>query len=327
MSHTKRLNLLIPAVSLSAILIASSLPSKSNQFINTFLTTTCNNSYTSFMEDDLPDLFEENLKNTFDNSMMVPQGLSISDDYIFISMYDYTHTNNSIIQVYDKEGNLVNNCQLYNKAHVGGISYDKERDLLWVSSYLGNVDAYSVKDIVNKESSSPRYKDLYLGQNLRCYNRPFETAVSYLAINDNTLFVGNYTITGKGTVKQFKIDMDKDRTIHLKEIHRFRVPTSVQGISFYEKDNNTYMLLSRSRGIHNPSLLQIFKYNEEIDDYTKSLVNSKSFSLPPLVEQITTEDEAMYSLYESQSTPYRKDNNTEKTLIKSNLNILLSSIN
>lgn len=321
----RKIELLIPAVSLSALLIASSFSNKTENYPYSYNSTP--KAYTMFLDEDLPNAFEEYLTETLNTSKMVPQGLSISDDYIFVSMYDYSHINNSFIQVYDKEGSLVNVCSLRNKAHVGGISYDKERNLLWVSSYLGNVDAYGIFDIIHKDEAKPRYKDLYLGQGLRSYNNPFETAVSYLTMHNNSLYVGNFTLGRNGIVKQYEIDVDEERTIHLKEVNRFKVPNLVQGISFYEKDDNTYMILSRSRGIRVPSTLQIFKYDEGISDYTNPLINYRSFEFPPMIEQIATDKDSIYSLYESQSEPYRNDNNTENTLNKTNIKRLLANFN
>ena len=321
----RKIELLIPAVSLSALLAVSSFTSKNENYPYSYNNTT--KAYTTFIDEELPDAFEESLQYTLDNSNMVPQGLSISDDYIFVSMYDFYHINNSLVQVYTKDGDLINTCSLRNKAHVGGISYDKERNLLWVSSYLGNVDAYGVFDIVHKDEASPRYKDLYLGQDLRNYNNPFKTAVSYLTMHNNSLYVGNFTLGRNGIVKQYAIDVDEERTIHLKEVNRFKVPNLVQGISFYEKDDNTYMILSRSRGIKVPSTLQIFKYDEEITDYTNPLVNYKSFEFPPMIEQITTDNGSIYSLYESQSEPYKTDKNNGNTLNKTNVKTLLSNFN
>lgn len=311
--------LIIPALSLSAIIVATKLTGDFNS-INIYSTDLSKENVSFYTDETIPKRIEANLRYTFNHTNMVPQGLTISDDYFFISMYDYYHLSNSMINVYDKDGNFVNSCELDNKAHVGGISYDNTNELIWVSSTYGNVDVYRSIDIVNRESAKPTYRDLYLGSNLRSYNKLFKTAISYLTFYNNTLFVGNFTLSEKGIVKQFDISFDKNRTVHLTEINRFKVPSLVQGISFYEKDDKTYMILSRSCGPKIPSALQIYKYNEEINDYTSPVINTKAFRFPPMIEQITSTGDSLYSLYESQAKPYsNKVDSNEKSIKKSNL--------
>lgn len=316
--------LILPTISLSALLIAGIISYDARHLYNKYPASFCEDDLDFYSEELFPEKIEDNLQYTLNHSNFVPQGLSISDDYFFISMYDYQHEFNSMVNVYDKSGNLINSCELHNKAHVGGVSYDPKHNLLWVSSILGNVDAYRLFDVLHKESAHPIYKDLYLGSGLRCYNKPFETAISYLAYYDDSLYVGNFTLRDKGTIKQYKVDIGTDRIVRLSEERRFKVPNLVQGISFYEKDNDKYMILSRSSGIGMPSIIQVFKYDESVDDYTQPLINSKAFYFSPMIEQIASDDENLYSLYESQATPYRDRTEKEKTLRKSDINDLLT---
>ena len=306
----KKIDKVIPALTLATIIAASGI----SQTKDIFFTDTYTEPSTTFIEDDASIEIENNLKNTLKVSSMVPQGISISDDYIFVSMYDYEHINNSIIQVYSKDGSLLNTCSLYNKAHVGGISYDPKNKLLWTSSILGNVDAYTEYSILNKDDAKPIYKDLYLGSGLNNYHNPLVNAVSFLTTYKDHIFVGNFTLFNKATIKEYTMSFDEDRTVHLKEMRRFIVPNRVQGISFYEKDDDTYMILSRSCGSKHSSTLQVFKYSESISDYTKPVINSKRFEFPPMIEQITINGDRLYSLYESQSSPYNNRTKKNKTL-------------
>ncbi len=314
----KKIDKVLPALTLATLIAASCV----SQTKDAFFTDTYTEPSTTFIEDDASIEIENNLRNTLKISSMVPQGISISDEYIFISMYDYNHINNSIIQAYSKDGSLLNTCTLHNKAHVGGISYDPNNKILWTSSILGNVDAYTEYNILHKDSANPIYKDLYLGGGLNSYNNPFASAVSYLTTYNDSIFVGNFTIFNKGTIKEYKMSFDEDRTVHLKEKRRFIVPNRVQGISFYEKDDETYMILSRSCGPKDASTLQIFKYNEKTNDYTQPVINSRRFAFPPMIEQITISGDRLYSLYESQSNPYEKKTKKEKTLQLTRINDL-----
>ena len=86
------------------------------------------------------------------------------------------------------------------------------------------------------------------------------------------------------------------------------------------------MILSRSCGTNMPSILQIYKYDKNVDDYTNPLINSKAFKFSPMIEQISFDDELLYSLYESQSEPYKDNNSKEKSLKKSDINSLLDQL-
>ena len=318
---------IIPTLSLSIVLAMGATAYEANHLYNIYPTKFYEETEDFYYDDLILEKIEDSLQQIFNYSSYVPQGLCISNDYFFISMYDFKKNSNSIINVYDRNGNFINSCELYNKAHVGGISIDFKNNLLWIPSFFGNVDAYRLNDIVCKKKANPIYKDLYLGEGLRCYDKPFESSISYLTYYDNSLYVGNFTLVGKGTIKQYKVDIDKDGVVRLTEISNFYVPNLVQGLSFYEKNDKKYMLLSRSCGTDMPSIVQIFIYDEKIDDYTKPIINSRSFHFSPMIEQITNNNESLYSLYESQSMPYKNETKKDKTLKKSSIDDLLNYIN
>jgi hypothetical protein len=68
----------------------------------------------------------------------VPQGISQSKDYFFISMYDGKHKLNSIITLLSqKSGKYVKTLILKSTAHVGATSYDKKHNRLFWSDDNG----------------------------------------------------------------------------------------------------------------------------------------------------------------------------------------------
>lgn len=67
-------------------------------------------------------------------SNWVPQGLTENDDSYFISAYDGNHRLNSLIFIVDKQtGKYQKSIILSRKAHVGGLAYDRDHQLLWIS--------------------------------------------------------------------------------------------------------------------------------------------------------------------------------------------------
>ena len=310
---------IFPILSLTALLAVSSISGYHFSFNNKY---NVNNTYKSddiFTEDGISQNYEANMEDLVDCSYFVPQGLTFSDSYSFISFYDYSKHNKSIIRCFLQDGTLVNTFSLANDSHVGGISFDEVHDLLWVCSTNGEVDAYRLDDVISKDSSLPCYSGLKVGSGLPNYTNPFVNSVSYLTVFNGDLYVGNFSIYDKGNVKKYSIIVDDDRRVILKLLDSFKVPSMVQGLAFYEHDENTYLILSRSFGCGKASALQIFKYKENVKDYTKPIVHSKTFEFPSMMEQIEVFDNYLYSLYEYESKIYGGKSDNEYILRISNM--------
>lgn len=240
---------------------------------------------------------------------MVPQGLTFTDDYFLVSAYDYYKNNDSCIIVLDKKGNLINVCSLNNKAHVGGISYNRDNNLLWVTGEFGNINVYDFESIINSDNSSPIYSDLDVGKGLINYRNPFLNSVSFLTVYDNRLFIGNFSLNNQGFIKEYEIFIDDETNeLVLNYIRKFAIPDKVQGVSFYSLNNNEYIIFSRSYGRNISSVLQVYSYDKTIDDYRDPSLKSVSLELPAMLEQTTIIDGSVYSLYESCAIPYRRKN-------------------
>lgn len=232
---------------------------------------------------------------------MVPQGLALCGDYYLISYYDSSYLNNSKIITINKNGDVINSVSLANKAHTGGICYDSENKWLWVSGEKGCIDIYDIEDIIKNEEATPLYNDIYVGDDLPNYKNLFENSVSYLTIFKGKLYVGSFSLLGEGMVKEYQIDK-----ANLTLIREFSVPTKVQGLSFYSKNDNDYILFSRSYS-NVPSLIQIFKYDESISDYFNNN-DYVYYVAPAMLEQITLSEDNLYAIYESAADLYRKKN-------------------
>lgn len=85
-----------------------------------------------------------------------PQGITTIDGQIFITAYKSGE--NSRIYIYDEstseyKGKLI----LNNKAHVGGITYDEENGIIFVTGTKGSVNTYSydrIRKVIESESIS-----------------------------------------------------------------------------------------------------------------------------------------------------------------------------
>ena len=63
---------------------------------------------------------------------MTPQGLAVTEDYVFVSAYCHAKKHNSVIYMIDKESHrFIKEIVLPGQPHVGGLAYDSEHQNLW----------------------------------------------------------------------------------------------------------------------------------------------------------------------------------------------------
>ncbi len=268
------------------------------------------------IQDEQLDIFNRNIMIPKTDNM-VPQGLTVAKDAILISAYNFKGIDNSIIYVLDIDGNIRNICTLDIKSHIGGIYFDKNTGLLWVTGHNGHINTYFIEDILNSEYATATY-DFDVGENLPDFKDPSMKEASFLTIHEDILYVGNFSLKRNGITKKYKINKSNS-SISLEYLGFFKIPDKVQGIAFYQYKKEKYIIMSTSFGRKSKSLIKIFKYDENITDYTNSKIPRISQELPPMAEQIITKDNALLVLFESNSNIY--DNCPEKSETLSLLNI------
>lgn len=235
-----------------------------------------------------------------DLGSMVPQGVAINDEYIFLSLYDSLKLSKSMIYVLDLDFNLKHKVTLDTYSHVGGISYDSINNLLWTSGTQGSVCAYSIDDVLSCEEVTAIYKNENVGSDLINYRG--QKAVSFLNVYGSKLYIGNYTCVNDGSLKVYDIECNGDET-SLKYDCKYVIPTMVQGVSFYTLGDQEYILFSRSCGEDIKSYIQVYKFNEDFDYHNSESV---TMQLDPMLEQICVDDNGnVASVFESNAVPYR----------------------
>lgn len=256
---------------------------------------------------------------------MVPQGITFVDGYYLTSFYDYTKSINSCIYVLDGDGNVINCCDINNKSHVGGISYDETNRLLWVTGSSGNVNVYSIDCILNEDNASPLYENLNVGNGLKNYQNPELNSASFLTVYNQKLFVGNFSLSNQGYIKEFDISVDDiTKTLSLEFVRKIAIPNKVQGVAFYLLDGNEYIIFNRSYGVAFPSIIQVFEYSSDINNYNDAFLDSFSVECLPMLEQAVIVDDIMYFIYESGSLVYKNYNSCDN-FCKMNLKKLVKS--
>lgn len=297
--------LTILSILTSTVIMTSSVPvdKTTNSYIS---------SYYDVLLDDITSeyvLVDERVNYVPQNNY-VPQGIALVGDYVLTSNFDYYKDKNSMICVIDKDGKLVHKCMLDHDAHVGGIAYDEVNGLLFVTGYSGYILAYDIEDILHKDKVTAKYSNINVGDGLSNYVYPWMNSVSFVSIHNNELLVGNFSLRNTGKVKRYKYSIVENE-IKLDYVSSFKIPDMVQGITFYKKDNKEYIIFSRSYGRDCPSVMQIFRYSEDIKNYRDEKLVSSSLRLEPMLEQITSRDNNIYALYESNARPYTVNQDTE----------------
>lgn len=220
-------------------------------------------------------LFPLNLKDS-----EVPQGICKVGSLILVSCYKIT--GKSIVIIYEN-GIRLKEITLTNKSHVGGIGYDDENSLLFISDINGRVSSYNFLDFINGNLKSRKIFNINIKNS------------SYLTIYNNELFVGTFNKFKRGFISVYDIKKSK-----LDFKYQFKVPNKIQGLTFYLKNDIEYLLLSKSFGRKNKSKILIYKFNKKSKKYLHSI------KLPPMLEQISVVDNKLLLLFESGACIYKE---------------------
>lgn len=240
---------------------------------------------------------------------MTPQGLCVSEDYIFVSAYCHAHRHNSVIYMIDrKTKRLLKTIPLASKAHVGGMAYDPVHRNVWVSGGTKG----SAKAIAYSLESLEAY-DIHTKKAVRAkfnYTLATITRNSYMSYADGALLIGYFTSSGLSEIERFslteegglnaQIFLEYDK-IHESVVADYSVITSghVQGAAKTE----SYMFFSKSFGIAD-SKLQIFKNKANRTAFREKDAETV-WRFPQKLEQIYAADNQLYCLFESAADAYR----------------------
>jgi hypothetical protein len=251
---------------------------------------------------DLNGLVKSDIIKIPESETLVPQGVTLLNGYIVVSAYSDNSKENSKAIIFNRRGNVINTVTLENNSHVGGIAFDKVNNLIWVPGNNGTLNAYDAGEFLEKEDIEPKYIIDNLSKGLSSYTNPNRKQIDYISIQNDYLYIGNFSY-GAGTLKMYKISTKGDE-LNFEFINTFKLPSLVQGITFYEYNNQKYLLISRSFGRYNNSSMVIYKFDENITDYRSTSSSIKVMKLPPMLEQISIYNNELFILFESSAKKY-----------------------
>ena len=219
--------------------------------------------------------------NFDDLNNYILQGGASDGTYKYITAYDGLKSDNSVVIVMDNDNNIVNKAYIPSKSHVGGIAYDYDHNLMWITDILGTVSAFKKEELINQESPTPVYSNIDISENelLADNGNP---SVACIAYANGQLFAANFSIFDNGLLKSVAVREDGSLDTNNKKLSKF--VNCAQGLSFICKNDSIYLIVNTSYGPAGDSILKFYKYDEEINDYTNIMY--KFFRMPPMGEGI-----------------------------------------
>lgn len=240
---------------------------------------------------------------------MTPQGLTIARDYILVSAYCHTHKHNSVVYVMDKNTHeYIKTIVLKDKNHVGGLAFDKEYNMIWVStSHNGRAaaSAFSLQNLeaYNFEKTQAPMEYTYAHD---LYTLEKDSFMSY---EDGYLYIGHFSRKDISVVQKFKIrengalktssgaEIGIDQEIVMPEEIK-NIPKKIQGFAIYKNK----VILAQSYGAARSSLL-VYNYND-IMHRTQKRYTLNKITFPQKLQQIYIDGADVYVLFESAAYAY-----------------------
>lgn len=247
---------------------------------------------------------------------MTPQGIAVSDDYLFVSAYCGEHKHQSVIYVLDKStGQYLKTLMLEGTPHVGGVVYVPESHGLWVATDQSGIkDAAQVSLIDEDDIES---YDLSTSQAPIRYNAQILMreikAASTISYYGGYLIVGNFNETDESKVVCYKLgdigipEISLDSQGNASGFETVESQGGVieeQGIA----TDGQHIFLSESFSAYDSRLAIVNTdtnkepvdwFDFESEDYA-GLAKS-----PRYVEQLVVDGDDIYLIFEGASVKYR----------------------
>ena len=238
---------------------------------------------------------------------MTPQGLAVTEDYVFVSAYCHAKKHNSVIYMINKESHrFIKEIILPGQPHVGGLAYDSEHQILWYSSNtqeLAQAVSLTMESIENYDYDAGRHP-IATNQIASLYGIVRD---SFMTFYDGCLYVGCFTKYTDSAIARYAVD-DQGNLINTMDeglgmnfgmavpLDYSTISEQAQGMAFY----NDKLLLSHSFGIL-PSRVVFYEIDKRLYVDENSAV---SYRFPERIEQIFVDGDDLYVLFESAAYAY-----------------------
>lgn len=239
---------------------------------------------------------------------MTPQGLAITENYVFVSAYCHTKKHNSVIYMINKETHrFIKEIVLPGQPHVGGLAYDSEHQVLWYSSNtqeLAQAVSLTMDTIEAYDYDESRHP-IDVNQISSLYGIVRD---SFMTFYEGCLYVGCFTKYTESAIARYPVDNQgklirtSDESLGMNfdmavPLDYSTISEQAQGMTFY----NDKLLLSHSYGIL-PSRVVFYEKSDKrlyVDENS-----AISYRFPERIEQIFVDGDDLYVLFESAAYAY-----------------------
>ena len=215
----------------------------------------------------------------------IQQGYTIvGGKYPSILISAYKNGFNSRIYIFEKEtGKYKGFITLPNKNHVGGITYDPVNDILFITGSNGSISTYDYSVLMKTlENASEITNDVHIdltkkvNSNIAIIENDLNVLqqASTLTFYNDSLYSIDFGYEGVMIKTDYNV---VDNMIVQTRNKKFKLDKSrcVQGMSFYEKDNDIYLVLSSSLGIIDSKLTLYKLVDDEFKYISELTIHSK----------------------------------------------------
>ncbi len=239
---------------------------------------------------------------------MTPQGLAVTENYVFVSAYCHTKKHNSVIYMINKETHrFIKEIVLPGQPHVGGLAYDSEHQVLWYSSNTQELaQAVSLTmDTIEAYDYDESQRPIDINQISSLYGIVRD---SFMTFYEGCLYVGCFTKYTESAIARYPVDNQgklistSDESLGMNfdmavPLDYSTISEQAQGMTFY----NDKLLLSHSYGIL-PSRVVFYEKSDKrlyVDENS-----AISYRFPERIEQIFVDGDDLYVLFESAAYAY-----------------------
>ncbi len=250
---------------------------------------------------------------------MTPQGLCVTEDYVFISAYcgikrykadleenkffgknkdklaaeENHQVHNSVIYILQREtGDLLKTLVLPDSNHVGGLATDG-KNLFIAKSSDKQVSVISASQIaLAMHTKSLTVKAVYE------YSFDCGCTASFVTYHNGMLWVGVFNEKAEGELNGYEIG-----AFELEKVASVKIPAKANGAVFCDINGETCLAVGTSYGRKNLSKTYLYFVDSYGED-NMALKKKDVYTLPPTVQNFAVYDGKVYHIYESAATCY-----------------------
>ena len=242
----------------------------------------------------MPDTRENDYLNKYIfSTSQCPQGLAFAKNFVLITSYSEGDECLGELMVFDrKEGDYLVTLGMDPKSNLGGITFDGKN--VWVCNSSQKAIERISFDFIELMALENRGEVVDATEVVDIYK--VDHVPSCITFHSGRIWIATHTILFESKVGAYYYNEKDDQLLPLSD---YNIPSKVQGIAFDEKDR---IYLSTSYGRTVSSFIKI--YDSLATMSSKPNQPNLQIEMPPGSEELDTDDNTLYVLFESAGERY-----------------------